>query len=615
MTLSFSAIKAPGALAFDTDYIGIVDGPLQYTDYLENCDRIIASGAKWTRIGMTWNSIETSKGVYNSANLAKLDAAIDKLYQAGVNDVFILAYTANWASSMPSDPYANRYKPANWSDWEDFVSFVTNRYKGKIKYWEVWNEPDHPSFWKSSIADYETLLEKAYAKVKETDATNTVLLGGLALYDGTTFTYGLGTFFDTLMGMGAGNYFDITNYHSYGKTTNMIAEYNGMMDVINKYSIQGKPVWITEMGITTTDDYYKGDMVDQIYQLNKTLLPNVSKIFWYNYRDTVTGNSSEDNYGLVNNDLTTTHAYYNYQALNGAASNFAVQLNQASYAANALTLYYVPATSGDGSYVVNYGTYAVIPKSTYMYFRINDNWLYDTNGGLDCSGYVDITYLDSGTGNFYLQYDGTGNSYTSVTFARTNTGQYKTVTAALTDLKYANRQNNQADFRISAGGSNDLNISSVVVRKESMVGRCILDTNNRYKYLQQYITTDPNQEAYTTTATMGGIACRQIGNTNNKYFYMQAASALSPESNTNVTIRVKYYDAGTDKITVQYCSTANTYKGVNIQKTNTNTWIWKDLVIADAKFNKAQSYNSDFRIGNGYDGSYEYIAAVEVIKN
>ncbi|WP_164716400.1 cellulase family glycosylhydrolase [Paenibacillus whitsoniae] len=172
------------ANAIDSDYFGVNDPLQRYTtDYTTEINQIADSQIQWIRISPEWGRIETAKGVYDTAYLNQLDNMVNQLTAKGIHIVWILCYTAPWASSMPGAPSPDiaRYKPANWVDWESYVNFITTRYQGKIQYWEVWNEQDSLGFWKSSIDDYNTLLQKAYTGVKATDSSNTVLLGGLAL--------------------------------------------------------------------------------------------------------------------------------------------------------------------------------------------------------------------------------------------------------------------------------------------------------------------------------------------------------------------------------------------------------------------------------------------------
>lgn len=618
--LAFSSSARAAASAMDE--FGLCIRPHIETDSDAYCDRIIASGVKWVRLGRDWGALETSKGVYSATALAKMDSIVNRLHAGGVNMVWILGFTAPWASTQPSLPWAesSRYRPANWIDWEDHVAFVVNRYKTKISHWEIWNEPDHIGFWKSSVADYATLLQKAHAKVKALAPTHTVLLGGLATTNGSSDSYGLGTFFDQLLALGAASHFDVVNYHAYGTFAKQIDRHAGMRAVIDQHGIQSKPIWITETGNTTIGDpareAMKADMVNQI-SLGNLRFGDIDRSFWYCLTNPVISppNPSEENFGLTTPTHTPLNAWWHYQALEGAETDFARQAAYPSLTSLAHTLYYYPATSGDGSYVTASGNDRVIPPTRYMYLRLNDGWIHDSNRGVDLTVHVDITYLDSGTSNFSLEYDSESSAYQSIPIARTNTGLWKTATLTLTNAKFANRQNNASDLRLYAGGSGtttNLTIRKVAIRKAYNPAIVTLQTTPTYKLIEYVIASSGN--AYNPVATQGGLECRSI-TADNQWFFFKVSDALIRAGDTNVSVEIMFWDAGTDKISLQYGAIGNAAKNVNIMKTATNTWRTVTLNVTDAHFVNQQSYFADFRISNGYDGSAEYVRRVKVTVN
>jgi hypothetical protein len=602
------------AASADLDKFGICDHPQRYADWSASCDEIIASGIKWVRISPTWGSLQPESGEYSATMLERVDGIVDKLSSNGVNVVFILCYTATWASSNPSSPDATRYKPQNWTDWENYVNFITTRYSNKVYYWEVWNEPDHTTFWKSSAQDYTTLLEKAADQIRTTNVNNKILLGGLAM----SGTYGIGGFFDTIMSQGAGDHFDIVNYHAYGDSVRFLEKYNGLQSVIAKYDIDDRKIWITETGYSSSGDapkeIVKADKVEQTYQTHFSL-PNIERIFWYVHRNPIHSDPSEGNFGLIQNDHTPLKSFYYYQAAGGAETDFGLQTLYPTLTPTRRTLNYFPATTGDGV-VTNYntnGTIKTVPAGKYIYFRINDNWLYDGNGGMDETVYIDVTFQNNATGTWNLHYDATSAAYKSVSQSRTNSGTWQTVTFPITDAKFANRQNNSSDFRLYANG-NALNVSKVVVRKEMNRANVVFGPTEIGRFMEVPPNTDPAMDNYTLTTTMGGKPCREI-TSNSKYVYARVSDGYIRSGNTGVKIGLWVWDAGTDNIRIHYNATGNVaYKSVNIAKTNTNTWAYKEVTITDADFKNSQNYSSDFRIGNAGDSSNEYIHQIQVIK-
>ncbi len=617
---------SPGNSSFAADFVmdvnedviadyGLNEHIFRYEDHLALCDQIIASGAKWVRLSPEWNSIETSKGVYDTAFLGKMDAIVDRLQAGGVNILWILAYTASWASSQPTLPWPDysRCKPANWTDWEDFVVFVTSRYNGKIDHWEVWNEPNGAGFWKDSVADYVTLLQKASAKIWQTNPNNKVLMGGLALENGPSFL-------TSMLDLGAAGYFDIANYHCYLDAKGQLTTYNQINDVLTQYGLQDRPIWITENGYSSDGDsaleMVKADRMDQLNALYKNF-PNVVKTFWYSFRNAETNpyNAHESNFGLSINNATAFQplpAYYHYQARDGAASDFDIQRNNPDLASAAQTLCYVSPASGDGAYVVDDAGDKRIPAGTYMYFTINDQWLYAANGGLDTTAILEVTFLDEGTGIWALNYDSTGNAYKDLYATRTNTGQWLTQTFVLEDIYFANRENYWSDFRLRPQPGSDLVVRQVVVRRDPDAARVILKSNNAPKMMEHVVVTNPDWEAYNPVDTKGGVECRQIPA--GKYSCYQVSDAFAQAGTTNLTVGITYWDEGINTFNVQYNAVGNNYKSLPIAKTNTGTWKYVAVTVTDANFTNAQNYLADFRIYAPASGGNEWVSKVEVLK-
>ncbi len=624
--LAFGPVMMADAITLDR--FGIGEAPMNRdSDYLAECDEIIATGIKWIRVGPSWNRIEKSKGVYDTAYLAKCDEVINRLTSNGVNVLWILSYTAPWASSNPSSR-PTFHKPANWADWEDFVQFVCTRYKGKIKHWEVWNEPDHPSktFWEDSPADFAVLLQKASAKVRSVDPENKVVISGFTggaaapREDLGGISY-LDSLFDADPALGS--YFDIMAWHAYVDSANMINRYNEFATVMAARNIAGKPTWITETGYSSNGyperEVTKAEWLDQT-RVTLFRLPGIERLFWYNYRNSSSGETIElANYGLEDSNRVPLKAYYHYQGGDCAETNFALQKAYPTEAAQRLALTFVNATSGDavvGDYAPD-GSSKLIHAGHYLVCRINDHYILGNNHGLDSSVTLEVTYWDEGAGEWQLQYQTATNTAKALTHARTNTLQWKTQSFTMTDHDFQNGQGSGGDFRIYAGSSKALAVSRVAVRREMNPGRVILGSANYNKLLEQALDTNPTGGAYTIPWTIGGRECRKVED-GGKYFYFKVSDGLVGANDADVTIGIRYYDTGTDNIIVQYQSTTSGGATVNappIVKTNTNTWKYGTVRLIDAKFDNSRSYKADFRIGSGPDGSAEYIDMVDVRRN
>ena len=612
---SWVLVPALRADSVTMEFFGVNAGVYNDADYQSECDELIAAGVKWVRMSPDWGRIETARGVYDAAFLAKCDDIVNQLAAGGVNILWVTAYTAPWASSMPGDPKAKFYKPASWSDWGNFVNFIAQRYQGKIHHWEVWNEQDSSTFWKNTVQDYATLLQTASVQLRLVDANNQVLIGG--------FTGNGSGFLNTLLTDSAvAGYFDIVNYHAYVDSPNIVARYQEFTDVMSSKGIATKPIWITETGYssggTPALEVTKADWVDQT-RCTHYSMPNIEKIFWYNYRVSApNGDPVLENFGLTAVDRTPLKAYYSYQGGDGAESDF---VSQKLYPAlsDRLTLTYVNATSG-GAMVEDYapdGSSKLIPVGHYLVFRLNDNYLYGNNNGLDSRITIEVTYWDEGTNAWMLQYQSNTSTTQGLMGSRTNTMQWKTQSFTLTDHKFENGQSWGADFRIYAGSFAALAVKRVAVYREMNPGRAILGSTDYSKLVEHVLDTDPASAAYNPVTTIGGRECRMIANAS-KYFYFRVCDGLVRTKDTDITIGVRYYDSGGGNITVQYLSTTSGSTYVNatpIAKGSTNTWKYGTFHITNAKLDNSKSWSSDFRIYSGGDNSPEYVDMVDVTRN
>jgi len=91
-----------------------------------------------------WSDIESEPGIFNFDNLDKqvaLGAARNKEL------TYTFGQTPRWASSQPDSKHAwglgAGSMPKDLEVWRRYVEATSNRFKGKIAFYEVWNEPKY----------------------------------------------------------------------------------------------------------------------------------------------------------------------------------------------------------------------------------------------------------------------------------------------------------------------------------------------------------------------------------------------------------------------------------------------------------------------------------------
>jgi GH35 family endo-1,4-beta-xylanase len=73
--------------------------------------------------------------------------------------------------------------PTDLSDFGNYVYAVVSRYRGHIRYYQIWNEPNIYPEWGEQAVDpegYTRLLCEAYRRAKEADPDAVIISGALA---------------------------------------------------------------------------------------------------------------------------------------------------------------------------------------------------------------------------------------------------------------------------------------------------------------------------------------------------------------------------------------------------------------------------------------------------
>ena len=197
-------------------------------------------GVKWTRLGASWSEVEKVKGVYGWENTDKaFEIALKNgitpfITIGGGNKLYSKLSTyddpalAEIYGSSPEPPIKD---PLAMAAFLKFVKATIERYKDKIDYWEVWNEPNHRNYWGSEPdgKEYGKLLVETAKLIKETDSECKVIGGSMAGI--------MPQFADDFLSVGSDKYIDIISYHNYGAVPEeRVYLAIELWKVINKYN-------------------------------------------------------------------------------------------------------------------------------------------------------------------------------------------------------------------------------------------------------------------------------------------------------------------------------------------------------------------------------------------
>lgn len=245
-------LKAPRAVVWK-DFLGVNAHFLWFTpeQYKQQMQRFHALGLEWVRVDLHWDRHEPSEGRYR---LGELDEVVDSLKQEQLKSVFYLVGSAPHATSAPSgSPTPDQYPPKQAQVFAERMAMLARRYPS-IDAWQVWNEPNLPSFWRphEDAEAYGRLLQQSTQALRQVDPNKPVVMGGMAYYSQMPVKGGL--MLESLGKLGVQQLGTIIAYHPYSQTPE--TDEPGKRDFILRSQqlnqmlrgVQVPAIWATEWG-------------------------------------------------------------------------------------------------------------------------------------------------------------------------------------------------------------------------------------------------------------------------------------------------------------------------------------------------------------------------------
>ena len=205
----------------------------------------------------------------------KYDTIVEEADAAGIEILARLERPPRWAvADWDPDLPGSQSPPDDLEDFGDFVAAVVGRYRGKVRYFQIWNEPNLWGEWGESdpdAAEYAEMLRVAYTRAKEANPDAVIVLAGLA----PTIERGPRNLSDTLFlerlyVLGAQEYFDVAASMSYGLLTGphdvRIDESRTNFpravlwrEIMVAYGDGETPIWAAEYGWISLPEDWRGE--------------------------------------------------------------------------------------------------------------------------------------------------------------------------------------------------------------------------------------------------------------------------------------------------------------------------------------------------------------------
>ena len=174
-------------------------------------DKVADLGVKWIRLQSGWQKTEKEEGVYD---FAWLDSQVDELLKRGLKPWLCLCY-----GNILYDDLAKQYVGAvgcppirtekAYNAWLKYVEETVKHFKGRIEYYEVWNESDGGWTWRPepNAREYAEFCIKTGKAVKLADPNAKIITG--SHYEDSLI------FFNEEFANGTLEISDAVTYHSY----------------------------------------------------------------------------------------------------------------------------------------------------------------------------------------------------------------------------------------------------------------------------------------------------------------------------------------------------------------------------------------------------------------
>ncbi|HBE02544.1 MAG TPA: hypothetical protein DC049_08715 [Spirochaetia bacterium] len=203
-----------------------------------------------------WHEVEPVKGKFD---FRRTDSFVQECLDSGLEVLAVLGYAPYWAGEEPSEEIKKSHekgilprswKPKSAAEWGNYVFKTVSRYKGKVKYYEIYNEvdfspPGPAASFCGSAEDYFLLLKTSYEQAKKADPECKILISGFS----TMFNNEM---IDKVFEMGAARYYDIWNIHAYKGADKVLPFTQKAL----KFG-PDKPMWQTEQTWLNVSDQQK----------------------------------------------------------------------------------------------------------------------------------------------------------------------------------------------------------------------------------------------------------------------------------------------------------------------------------------------------------------------
>lgn len=266
---------------------------IHFTDERSNeVEMIAAAGCRWVRMDLFWERTERTPGVYEFEPYDRLVASLER-YR--IRALFILCYGNRlYDGGLAPHTETGRAAFARWA------AAAVARYRGRGYLWEIWNEPNHRSFWKPqpNVANY-VALARAVGRAVRAAAPGERLIGPATSEIDVEFL-------EACLRGGVLDDWWAVSVHPYRQSDpeTVLPEYGRLRDLIRRYAPQGRevPILSGEWGYSVAwggmSPDRQGMLLARQWLVNAAAGVPIS--IWYDWKDDgADPREPEHNFGTV----------------------------------------------------------------------------------------------------------------------------------------------------------------------------------------------------------------------------------------------------------------------------------------------------------------------------
>ena len=305
------------------------------------------AGILWAKQQFAWEEIQpraprTGEDPEKTFSWEKADKVVALFEEYGLEVIARLDRPPEWTKSSGQ---GFQGPPDDLTYYGDFVHAFVNRYKGRVHYVQIWNEPNLWYEWGNrtpSPREYTELLRLAYLRAREADPNVYVLSAPLALTtEQSDRAIAETVFLDEMYRNGARSYFDILSANAFGfgwppedpasaDKLNFL-RVMAQRDVMVRNGDANKAIWFNEFGWNASPDGYLPDW----YVWQRVSEPNQAQytaraiqmargewnwvgalnIWYFRQVGTITPDRSEYYFRMVDVDFTPRLVYHSIKEM------------------------------------------------------------------------------------------------------------------------------------------------------------------------------------------------------------------------------------------------------------------------------------------------------------